>query len=115
MATPEQADQSSPERRKFIRHQVAIPIEMLPEGASVAGRTQTSEVSLGGCYVEMIQTMQVGTKLHLGLWVKDEKITTDAEVVTHHPGFGNGMKFLNMSSGDEGHLKRFLESLPKDE
>jgi hypothetical protein len=30
--------------------------------------------------------------------------------VTHHPQFGNGIKFLDMSQEDQGRLAHFLKS-----
>jgi hypothetical protein len=33
-----------------------------------------------------------------------------AVVVTHHPQFGNGIKFLDMSQEDQARLANFLKS-----
>jgi len=99
------------ERRRFPRFKAAVPIALSPEGASVASRTETSELSLKGCYVEANFTLAVGTKLQVELWVGDEKLTANAVVATHHPGFGNGFEFFDMSAEDEARLKRFLATL----
>jgi c-di-GMP-binding flagellar brake protein YcgR len=97
------------EHRKFPRSKVGIQVELKTDGAAMPSRTETTDLSRGGCYIEMSFTMQVGTKLDLVLWIEDEPISTKAVVVTHHPQFGNGMEFHDMSQENEGKLERFLK------
>ena len=104
---PQEAPQK--ERRKYPRAKVAVPIEFKTEGATVASRAETADLSLVGCYVEMSFTLPVGSHLDLVLWVEDERLATQGIVVTHHPQFGNGMEFLNMSPEDRAKLARFLK------
>lgn len=98
------------ERRKYPRAKVAIPIEFKQEGAAVASHAETADLSLVGCYVEMSFTLPVGTKMDLVLWVEDARLPTKALVVTHHPQFGNGIQFLDMSEQDQAKLAQFLKT-----
>jgi hypothetical protein len=98
------------ERRKYPRAKVAIPIEFKPESATVASHAETSDLSLEGCYVEMSFTLPVGSKLDLVLWVNEARLTTKAVVVTHHPQFGNGIEFSEISPEDQAKLAQFLKS-----
>jgi c-di-GMP-binding flagellar brake protein YcgR len=98
------------ERRKYTRTRTGVQIEFKTEGAAVASRAETADLSLGGCYVEMSFTLAVGSKLDLILWVEDERLATKGIVVTHHPQFGNGMEFLEMSPRDQDKLAHFLKS-----
>ncbi len=97
------------ERRKYPRVKVAIPIEFKAEGATVASHAETADLSLVGCYVEMSFTLPVRTKLELFLWVEDERLAAKGNVVTHHPQFGNGIEFLEMSGEDRAKLASFLK------
>lgn len=106
---------SQPERRKYPRTPTAVPVEFRPEGAAVATRTETTDLSLTGCYLQMNFTLQVGTKLDMVLWLDGEKATTQALVATHHPGFGNGIQFVDMPEEDRSKLKRFLDSVAQKE
>jgi len=99
---------SRPERRQYPRLAMAVQIEFRPEGAEAATHAHTTDLSMGGCYVEMNFTLQVGSRLNLVLWLEDEKITTSAVVVTHHPYFGNGIKFVNLAQAAQTKLKQFL-------
>ena len=108
---PEQPHETSQkERRRYPRTKVSIPIEFKPEGAAVASRAETADLSLFGCYVEMSFTLPVGSKLDLVLWVEDEQLPTKALVVTHHPQFGNGIEFLDLSQEDRTRLEHFLKT-----
>jgi len=98
------------ERRKYPRVKVAIPIEFKAEGASVASHAETADLSLVGCYVEMSFTLPVGTKLELVLWVENERLAAKGVVVTHHPQFGNGIEFMEMSGEDRAKLASFVKS-----
>lgn len=111
--TEQPQDNLHGERRRFSRAKVAIPIEFKPEGAAVASRAETSDLSLSGCYVEMSFTLPVGTKLDLVLWVEEDRLPTQGIVVTHHPQFGNGIEFLDISREDQGKLAHFLRSCEK--
>lgn len=97
------------DRRKYPRVKVAIPIEFKAEGATVASHAETADLSLVGCYVEMSFTLPVGSKLELILWVENERLAAKGIVVTHHPQFGNGIEFLNMSGEDRAKLASFLK------
>jgi c-di-GMP-binding flagellar brake protein YcgR len=100
-----------PERRKNTRFQVAVQVELRLDGAPAATHTHTTDLSLGGCYVEMNFTLPVDSHLDMVLWLGDEKVVTKAIVVTHHPYFGNGFRFVDMLADDQSKLKRFLASL----
>jgi hypothetical protein len=101
---------SQKERRRSPRTRVAIPIEFKLEGAAVASRAETADLSLFGCYVEMSFTLAVATRVDLVLWVEEARLPTKALVVTHHPQFGNGIEFLHMAQEDRARLSEFLKS-----
>lgn len=98
------------ERRKYPRTKATIAIEFKPEGAAVASHAETADLSLSGCYVEMSFTLPVGSNLDIVLWVEETRLAMKAVVVTHHPQFGNGIKFLDMSQEDQARLAHFLKS-----
>lgn len=99
-----------PERRRNMRIQIAAQIEIRPVGSNVPMRLQTTDLSLGGCYVEMAFTLAVGTKLDIVLWLDDQKVSSRAVVVTCHPQFGNGISFLSVSRENEAKLRFFLDA-----
>jgi len=71
-------------------------------------RTATDEVSLCGCYIETMFTMDVGTRLALLFSCGDVHISTNAVVATKYPQVGNGIDFIDMNAEDRLKLGEFL-------
>lgn len=76
-----------------------------PLGASV------SDISLSGCYVELMTTLPVGTMVELLLRVAEITVNCAAKVRTSHPGVGMGMEFVQMSERDRAALEKALAQL----
>jgi c-di-GMP-binding flagellar brake protein YcgR len=101
-----------PQKRMYPRYKLGVPVELHVEGQSAPQRTNTADICLGGCYIETMFTVPVGTKMKMALWLDDVKISCDGLVVTTHPQFGNGLHFENMKAEDEQRLQTYLERFP---
>lgn len=97
--------------RQYPRFKAALPIELRPKGVSAPLRTQTADIGLGGCYVELAFTQEVSTPVEMTLWVGESKVVIYGEVVSKHPSFGNGLKFIRLTKEGREKLDRFLDSL----
>ena len=91
-----------PERRRYPRVKAKIPIELICSGKAQM-RTATDEISLCGCYIETMFTMDIGTKLGLVFSLNQERVGANGIVATKHPQVGNGIDFIDMAP--EGRLK----------
>ncbi|PYX24476.1 MAG: hypothetical protein DMG82_08370 [Acidobacteria bacterium] len=96
-----------PERRRYPRVKAQIPVELTCIGAAPM-RTSTDEISLCGCYIETMFTMEVGTTLSVTLSLETEMIRCTAVVVTKYPQVGNGIDFIDMSQDDRLKLSRHI-------
>jgi hypothetical protein len=83
-----------------------------PEGAGSVSAAVT-DISLSGCYIELMQTYPVGTRLSSLLNVESILIRFTAEVRTSHPGVGMGMKFEEMSETDRAAVERLIAKLAR--
>ena len=101
--------------RQHARYKTALPIELRPKGTPTPLRGQTTDIGMGGCYVEMTFTQELSTPVDITLWIGDSKITVTGEVVSKHPSFGNGFKFIRLSKQGEAELNRYLETLKPTE
>jgi hypothetical protein len=99
------------DRRTDVRVKCTNSAEVYPSGASVPIRTRTADLSLGGCFLEMTNPLPKATQIRIALWVKDFKLWANGEVVTSTPGFGIGVKFIEMTEQDKNQLKQFIESM----
>jgi c-di-GMP-binding flagellar brake protein YcgR len=102
--------QHDSERRRYPRLKAKIPVEIRCTN-SAPMRTSTDEVSLCGCYIETMFTMEVGTRLSLVFSCEDQKIATNAVVATKYPQVGNGIDFIDMAPEDRLKLGEFLAQL----
>lgn len=98
-------------QRQYPRFRATLPIELRPKGTSAPLRAQTTDICLGGCYVEMIFTQEISTAVDIALWIGDLKLAAKGEIVSKHPSFGNGLKFTKLTEENQGHLSHYLDSL----
>jgi len=105
----EQHQAAREERRKYPRIRVPLQTELHILGGRMPFRVETSDISLGGFYVEMNFTLQVGSRLDISMWLDDRKIKASGIVVTCTPHFGNGIEFRSISDEDLAFLASFLD------
>ena len=79
------------------------------EGGRTPPRVKTADLSLGGLYVEMMFTLEIGSKLKIVLWIRRTGEPAGV-VVTRDLQVGNGIKFTEMSAEDRAKLKHFLSA-----
>ena len=96
-------------RRSFTRMKLSVPVEIETAGSDIPIRGATSDLSLGGCYIETMFPFPVGTEIDLKLQV-DGTLLIEAAVVTCDPQVGNGIKFIKMLPEDHAELKAYLEA-----
>jgi len=74
-------------------------------------RVPTSDLSLGGCYIENMFTLHIGDHLTVGLWIGTEKLKISGIVRTCDPVFGNGIEFLEIDPLDRLKLEAYLDGV----
>jgi hypothetical protein len=102
--------QSYKDRRRYIRVKCSISAELHPFGQPVI-RGKASDLSEGGCFVEMPIPLQVDTTFEIAIWLGQTKLRLKGAVASSAPGFGIGVRFVNPSPADRDALKRHVVSL----
>src|SRR6266496_1607165 len=97
------------DRRGMGRLKCMISVQIQPSGQSAPIWGKAVDISVGGCFIEMPIPLQKGTKLSIGIWIKESKIQAMGRVVNSRPGFGIGVQFTEMSEPDAARLKEFLK------
>ena len=103
------------EQRKDTR----VPVRIEVEWAALPGRSLdalssrcpdvTSDVSLGGCYIESLNLVKVGQVLNLRLCLPSNKsLKFRGEVRYHQPTIGFGLKFLELSPSEQMTLEALI-------
>jgi hypothetical protein len=107
---PDDYQPGSIEHRKHSRFRCQNSVEVhLKEGASFWGTV--TDLSLGGCYVEIPIPLQPGTPLRVGIWLGETKAWAEAQVAHKTPGMGIGLKFIEISDQDLDQVRRYLGGL----
>ena len=105
---------SSPKKhqRKFQRHRIAFPIEIRDgRGGGTAMRTDATDISGRGCYVETMLPLALGTELSITFWMESDKVTVLAIVRACDGGVGMGIEFTGLDEDGQTRLQRLLETL----
>jgi hypothetical protein len=99
------------DRRNAARLKCEISVQLQPSGQSAPIWGKAVDISMGGCFIEMPIPLQKGTKLAIGIWIKENKLHASGRVVSSRPGFGIGVQFAEMSQLDAAQLRDFLRSI----
>lgn len=70
-----------------------------------------TDISLGGCYLEIMSPLPVLTYVNLGLTVEEQHLQAKGQVVVSHPHFGMGVQFIDLSLPDRQMLESWIAVL----
>ncbi len=108
---PSGSDVVAQDRRRHARHTVQVQVELHEDGNDVPMRLETTDLSRGGCYVQLIMTLPLGARVKATLWLAGSPVVVRGRVVTRHPQFGNGIMFLEFEGDGEKVLQRYLDTI----
>lgn len=99
------------ERRRYPRQTVQVQVEIHQEGSDIPLRLETSDLSRGGCYIQLMMPLPVAARLRIKLWLDGQPIVVLGRIVTRHPRFGNGIMFMDYEGQAEVLLNRYLDAI----
>ena len=89
-------------RRRQARYACRLGAEVYQQGSSVRNYCQLSDLSPGGCYLEMPLAFPTGTAVEITVRTQEMKLRLSGEVRASHPGYGMSISFT-LNSKDERH------------
>jgi hypothetical protein len=98
------------DRRAHARVKCGNSVEVYTSQSGTPIRARAGDMSLGGCFIEMPNTLPTGTEVRIALWVKDTKLWTRGKVIHSTPGYGIGVQFTEISEQEKVQLKQYLAS-----
>ncbi len=101
------------DRRRDVRIKSINSVELHPQGGTSRIWGKATDLSLGGCFVEMPIPLKQGTTVKMALWLTETKLRVTAKVVSSRPGFGIGLQFSEMPEEDSNQLKQFLQGVSR--
>ena len=100
-------------KRKYPRVNLVVQAEIRSPFRNFPYRGQTVTIGEGGCYIEVVETLEPSTRVEVVLWLNGEKVLAKAEVASSDPRIGNGLRFVHMGREDVEKLKTFLKAAPQ--
>jgi hypothetical protein len=98
------------DRRQSIRVKCDVPVEIHPaDSPTMWGKA--SDLSVGGCFVEMPIPLKPDSKFEIALWIDGSKLRLKGEVASSAPGFGIGVRFMDVSASSREILAHHVQTL----
>lgn len=101
------------ERRRSPRYIFIASAELYEERTDVRVASRVSELSLHGCYLDMMNPFPMGTLVLLKIVAGDLTFQSKAKIIYATPNVGAGVVFLEVEPKYEFMLKRWLEEAAK--
>jgi len=95
------------ERRAFPRRTCRIETAVCTADSSLRVPGKITDLSLNGCYIEMLSPFPVGAKVDLDLILEGAKLHLAGNVRTSQTGMGMGVTFAGITPADFEQLRRF--------
>ncbi|MFZ0202003.1 MAG: PilZ domain-containing protein [Candidatus Sulfotelmatobacter sp.] len=89
-------------RRGQTRYACRLGAEVYQKGSSVRNYCHLSDLSPGGCYLEMPLAFAAGSAVEIVVRTHEMKLWVSGQVKSSHPGYGMGVSF-HLNTKDERH------------
>ena len=98
-------------RRSELRFPCKIGAEVYRLGTSIPNRCTLSDISEGGCYVEMPTPLGGQSGVEILVRTAEMKFKIRGQVLATHPGFGMGVRFMFRDTAEREEILRLLAVL----
>ena len=102
------------ERRRTPRYIFIASAELYEEASDVRVASRVSELSLHGCYLDMMNPFPSGTIILLKIFANELTFQSKARVIYSTSNVGAGVAFLDVEPKYEYILKRWMEEAAKN-
>jgi len=99
----------SPNRRAQARHSCRIGAEVYRTGTSVPNHCCLTDLSAGGCYLEVSLPFPQGSSVEILVRTYEMKLRLRGTVQTSHPGYGMGVVFELETKEQQANIKKLMD------
>jgi hypothetical protein len=97
------------ERRRASRHFFSADAELTELSTEVRVTTRVGDLSLYGCYLDMMNPFPVDTVIRLRIIAGQEVFQSNSRIAYAIPNVGAGAVFLDVDSKDQALLQQWLQ------
>jgi hypothetical protein len=102
------------ERRRTPRFVFFAAAELLDEKSEVRVASRVSELSLHGCYLDMMNPFPAFTTILLKIWTDEHTVfQSKASIIYSQPNMGAGVRFVEVDPKNLAVVQHWLEEAPK--
>lgn len=99
------------DRRSSPRYALIATVEIIEPVAKIRLSGRTAEISLGGCYVDILNPLPKNSVVQLSVHRDQGTFETWGRVVYVHEGIGMGVQFFDTSPDEANLLKGWIAEL----
>jgi hypothetical protein len=96
-------------RRIQVRYACRLGAEVYRTGTSVPHHCCLTDLSSGGCYLEVPLPFPQGSSVEIVVRTYDMKLRLRGAVQTSHPGYGMGVAFEMKTKEEQGNVKKLTD------
>ena len=97
------------ERRRTPRYVFFASAELLELKSEVRVASRVSELSLNGCYLDMMNPFPVETMVLLKIWAEEKVFIAKSKIIYSQPNMGAGVLFLEVEPQYKPILEHWLD------
>jgi PilZ domain len=97
------------ERRRTPRYVFFASAELFELKSEVRVASRVSELSLNGCYLDMMNPFPVDTLVLLKIWAEEKLFAAKAKIIYSQPNMGAGVVFLEVEPQYQPILQHWLD------
>jgi hypothetical protein len=102
------------ERRRTPRYMFFAAAELLEEKSEVRVASRVSELSLHGCYLDMMNPFPADIPIRLKIWTEEKTVfETRGSIIYSQPNMGAGVRFVDVDDKNLAVLQHWLDEAAK--
>jgi hypothetical protein len=109
----DQVANSVEKRRRFARYLFIAAADVISLDTNTRLSSQTSELGMGGCYIDTLNPFPEGTLDRVRLVKDNGVLECSAKVMYVLPGFGMGLAFAHLPQDQKLMLEKWIAELAK--
>src|SRR5258708_39293833 len=102
------------ERRRTPRYMFFASAELLDEKSDVRIAARVSELSLDGCYLDMMNPFPMGTIVLVKIAAGDAFFQAKGKIISSQMNMGAGVSYLQIEPDSQAVLERWLDEAEKE-
>src|SRR5260370_14282863 len=102
------------EQRRTRRYTFIASAELIEQKSEVRIATRVSELSLHGCYLDMMNPFPQDTLVLVKIFAGEDFFHAKAKIIYLQPNLGCGLSFLEVETHPPPVLRRWLDSAKTD-